>query len=262
MTSPFPGMDPYLEMHWPDVHSRLVNNAANALQHQLTGPLRARIGERLVVEEEFDPVRSIYPDVRIFEHGIRGPAVTLTAEGVALVEPLVVRRESDEIRQTFVQIIAVSSGGPLVSVIEFLSPSNKLPGDGQRKYRQKQQEVLAADINLVEIDLTRGGERQLLYPIVNLPQECQTTYLVCVFRGFGFDQYEIYRMPLTERLPAIRIPLRKGDPDIVLDIQPLIDAPYHDGRYDDIEYRKPCIPPLQDEEAAWANDLLTSAGER
>jgi hypothetical protein len=262
MTSPFPGMNPYLEAHWPDVHSRLVNNAANALQRQLAGPLRARIGERLVVEEEFDPVRSIYPDVRIFEHGLRGQAVTPTAEGLALAEPLVVRGESEEVRQTFVQIIDVSSGGRVVTVIEFHFPSNKLPGDGQRKYRQKQQEVLAADINLVEIDLTRGGERQLLYPIVNLPQEYQTTYLACVFRGFGFDQYEIYRMPLAERLPAIRIPLRRGDPDIALDIQALVNAAYEDGRYDDIDYRKPCIPPLAAEEASWADDLLKGAAKR
>ena len=50
MRSPFPGMDPYLEMHWQDVHHSLVGHARDALQRQLTGPLRARIGERLVVE--------------------------------------------------------------------------------------------------------------------------------------------------------------------------------------------------------------------
>jgi hypothetical protein len=263
MTSPFPGMDPYLEEHWPDVHPRLVHDAANALQRQLTGPLRARIGERLIIEEDAEAVRSIYPDVRVFEHGAPGQPVTSEAQAVALAEPLVIPRpRSEEIRQTFVQIIDVASGGRLVTVIEFVSPSNKLPGDGQRKYRQKQQEILAADINLVEIDLTRGGERQLLYPPTHLPRGYQTTYLACVLRGFGFDRYEIYRMPLTERLPAIRIPLRKGDPDIALDIQPLVDAAYHDGRYDDIDYAKPCIPPLAGEEASWADNLLKAVGKR
>ncbi len=262
MSSPFPGMDPYLEMHWPDVHQSLVTGARNAIQLQLTGPLRARVGERLVVEEDFDPVRSIYLDVRVFEHGLPGQAVAVAVEGVALAEPLVIRRESEEVRQTFVQIIDVSSGGRLVTVIEFLSPSNKLPGDGQRKYRQKQQEVLAADINLVEVDLTRAGDRQTVYPPSNLPRDHQTTYLACVFRGFGFDQYEIYRIPLSERLPAIRIPLRRGDPDIVLDLQPLVDAAYRDGRYDDIDYARPCIPPLQQDEVAWAESILKEAGKR
>lgn len=59
MKSPFPGMDPYLERHWPDVHSRLVHDAANSLQRQLGGPLRARIGKRRVMEEDSDLVRSI-----------------------------------------------------------------------------------------------------------------------------------------------------------------------------------------------------------
>ncbi len=73
---------------------------------------------------------------------------------------------------------------------------------------------------------------------------------------------EFYRMPLAERLPAIRIPLRRDDPDAVLDIQPLVDAAYQDGRYDDIDYRRPCIPPLEGKEAACMEGLLKSVGKR
>jgi hypothetical protein len=262
MRSPFAGMDPYLERHWLDVHHSLVNNARNAIQSQLAGPLRARIGERLIVEGDFDPVRSIYPGVNSFEHGMSGQVLTAAAQDIALAEPLVVHRKSEKVRQTFVQIIDVASGGRVVTVIEFISPSNKLPGDGQRQYRQKQQEVVAADINLVEIDLTRGGDRQTLYPPVQLPREYQTTYLVCVYRGFGFDRYELYPIHLWDRLPAFRIPLRRDDPDIVLDLQPLVDSAYRDGRYDDIDYGRPCIPPLQQEEASWTEKLLKEAGKR
>lgn len=260
MKSPFPGMDPYLESHWPDVHSRLVHGAANALQRQLAGPLRARIGERLVVEEEGNPVRSVYPDVRVFEKGPPGQAVIPSAAAVA--EPLIVRLADEEVRQTFVQIMDMSSGGRLVTVIEFLSPSNKLPGDGRRKYERKQGEVREADVNLVEIDLTRGGQRELLCPMTSLPPAFQTTYLTCVYRGFGHSQCELYRMPLTERLPAIRVPLRREDPDIVLEIQALVDQAYAEGRYDDLDYARPCVPPLEGPDAGWADDLLKSAGRR
>lgn len=260
--SPFPGMDPYLEMHWLDVHTRLVHNAANAIQRQLTGPLRARMGERLVVEEQFDPLRSIYPDIRVFEHGVRGRGVLPSAGGVAVAEPLVMRVESEQMRQTFVQIIDASSGGRLVTLIEFLSPTNKRPGDGHRKYLQKQQEVQEADVNLVAIDLTRGGNRDLVCRTAGLPREYETTYLAWAFRGFGVDQYEFYRLPLRERLPALRIPLRKDDPDAALDIQPLVEQAYDEGRYDDIDYRKPLDPPLQPEDATWADELLKAAGKR
>jgi hypothetical protein len=34
MKSPFPGMDPWLEAHWGDVHARLIVEASNQLQRQ------------------------------------------------------------------------------------------------------------------------------------------------------------------------------------------------------------------------------------
>ena len=33
MPSPFPGMDPFLEAHWGDVHARLIVNACNQIQN-------------------------------------------------------------------------------------------------------------------------------------------------------------------------------------------------------------------------------------
>jgi hypothetical protein len=69
-------------------------------------------------------------------------------------------------------------------------------------------------------------------------------------------------MPLRKRLPAIRIPLRRADPDVALDIQLLIDLAYRNGRYDLTDYRKPCIPPLEGGDDAWADKLLRTAGRR
>ena len=48
MPSPFPGMDPYLEAHWRDVHAGLVIYARDALQGVLPGSLRARVEERML----------------------------------------------------------------------------------------------------------------------------------------------------------------------------------------------------------------------
>jgi hypothetical protein len=263
MPSPFPGMHPYLERHWLDVHPRLIHNGCNALNRQLGPDLRARMGERLVVEHDMDPIRSIYPDVRVFAHerGV-GDRPLSSSAAVAVAEPLVISAPNEEIRETFIQIIDVSSGGSLVTVIEFLSPANKLTHDGSGKYRQKQREVLQADINMVEIDLTRGGTWQLLYPTAQLPLDYRTTYLTCVRRGFGFGRFEIYRMPLRERLPAIRVPLRAKDADIALDVQALVDLAYQEGRYDDIDYGQPAVPPLAEEDEKWAESLLKSAAKK
>ncbi len=35
MLSPFPGMDPYFEHHWRDVHHRLVTYSCDQIQTQL-----------------------------------------------------------------------------------------------------------------------------------------------------------------------------------------------------------------------------------
>ena len=45
MPSPFPGMDPYLEPFWLDVHARLVTYAADALAEQLPEDLVASTEE-------------------------------------------------------------------------------------------------------------------------------------------------------------------------------------------------------------------------
>ena len=41
MKSPFPGMDPYLERHWGDVHQALVTYIRDQLQASLPDDLRA-----------------------------------------------------------------------------------------------------------------------------------------------------------------------------------------------------------------------------
>ena len=48
MHSPFPGMNPYLEQYWGDIHQRLIIYSSDALQKQLPGDLRARVNRARV----------------------------------------------------------------------------------------------------------------------------------------------------------------------------------------------------------------------
>ena len=70
-----------------------------------------------------------------------------------------------------------------MTVVEVLSPTNKIPGEGQELYLQKQRQLLRTDVNLVEIDLLRGGERVLVIPPRQLRLEHQTPYHICVRRA-------------------------------------------------------------------------------
>src|SRR5207244_3370983 len=67
MKSPFPGMDPYLEAHWLDVHTRLVAYSADALNEKLPEELIARSEERVAVEADARAEGWIHPDVRVLE---------------------------------------------------------------------------------------------------------------------------------------------------------------------------------------------------
>jgi hypothetical protein len=262
MKSPFPGMDPYLEAHWLDVHPRLIVESANAIGRQLGDDLVARIEERLVVEDPIESPRAIGPDVRVVEHGLPGEAVR-PDRGVAVTEPMVLYIEAEPIAQRFIEIRDLTTGGKVVTVIEFLSPSNKLAGDGREKYLQKQAECRQAGVNLVEIDLTRAGRRQLLAHRWTGARARETTFAISVWRAASPARCSIYSIPLQQRLPAIHIPLRPADPQAVLDVQAIVDATYVASRYHrTTDYTLNPDPPLGEEDAAWADVLLKSAGKR
>ncbi len=255
--SPFPGMDPYLEEAWPDVHHGLCTYARDALRALLPPGLIARLDERTIIEGAFDRERVVVPDVRVIQSG-RPRQQPPQAGGVAMLEleePLVIQYGDEPVTEGFIRVIDTRNGGRVVTVIEFASPANK--GSGRAMYQQKQGELLAGRVSLVEVDLIRSGKWNLRVPYEKVPPECRTPYHVCVTRGSQPNQSELYSITLRRRLPPIRIPLRETDADVRLDLQSLIDLVYLNGSYGfDINYAKPPAPPLDPDEAAWALEVI------
>ncbi len=263
--SPFPGMDPYLEQSWRDVHQRLVLYGCDQLQEHLPPSLRARVEERVFVEdEEGGYSRSIYPDIRVIGRPERGGGGTALAEpGISLDEPITIHVTNEPFTETFIEIIEVGTGHRVVTVIEVLSPTNKTPGEGRDLYVRKQDELRRGGVSLVEIDLLRDGDYTLAPPYESIPASHRPApYEVCVRRGWEPDDYFLYARGLRHGLPTIRVPLRQTDPEVPLDLQALIEQAYRNGRYDDIDYRAQPVPPLTGEDAAWADELLRAKGLR
>ena len=181
--------------------------------------------------------------------------------GVGVAEPLVFEIETEPITEGFIEI-RQRDGAKIITVIEFLSPANKIGGAGQRQYLDKQDEVLGSDASLVEIDLVRAGNRVLALPLEKIPLENRQAYMACISPGWERNRRDLYIMPLRERLRRLPIPLRKDEKRIVLDLQKLIDQAYEAGRYDDTDYRTELEPQLLGEEAKWADSLLKQAGRR
>jgi uncharacterized protein DUF4058 len=93
-------------------------------------------------------------------------------------------------------------------------------------------------------------------PVVNVPEAERTDYLICIRRAERKLKAELYPVSLRQRLPTIRIPLRPGDREPLLDLQRLLNRVYHQGDYDDIDYSKDLDPPLSPDDAKWADALL------
>jgi uncharacterized protein DUF4058 len=158
MSSPFPGMDPYLEAHWRDVHTSMMTYIRDQIQDQLPFDLVARVEESVSVDTD-DGARLIALDVHVVED-FEEAALGVQTESVAVAEPLIVLEEVPQTAR-HVQILDVSSGERVVTAIEVLSPTNKLTLSGREDYRRKQRDYLNAGVNLVEIDLLRGGQHVL-----------------------------------------------------------------------------------------------------
>lgn len=263
MDSPFPGMDPYLEQHWRSVHQRLITYAGDQLQAALPQRFRVEVEERLFVAGEEDGGRTILPDVHISEHHRPRSSAAAVASGTAIAEPVVLELSDEPITETYLEIVDLASGNRVITAIEFISPTNKLPGDGNELYVRKQREYRAAGVSQVEIDLTRAGDRTTVFPVLHLARRYRTLYLAWCRRSWQPTKIEVYPLPLQQPLPTIGIPLEPSQADVPLDLQAIVTQCYRNGRYDDIDYRRLLQPPLPPEDAAWVDERLRSraAGE-
>ena len=260
--SPFPGMDPYLELDWLDVHSALVTYIRDQLQERLPPDLCARMESRVLVEDEGQgETARRHPDVRVVESGWAGRGATAVLEQtqVAEFEPdlYLGLARNEPATQRYIEIVDAQTRSRVITAIELVSPSNKHRGPGLDLYLKKRNECIEAGVNLVEIDLTRG-DRFLLFP--ELEGHAPPAHYVACVRRPGTGRIGVYFFPLDKPLKPIRIPLRDKDPDAVLDLQPLVKQAYARGRYDRLDYRRPLHPPPRSEEAELMARFLKAAG--
>ena len=263
MPSPFPGMDPWLEAPhvWPGFHFKLINETTAAMQPQL----RERgyyidSGERVWLTE---PRRPVYPDNVVFEtkRRVEGPDASAKLAVAEPDEPVYIKQADVEIHEPYLEIFD-AVGHQLVTGIEFVSPTNKTDRQGRDLYQRKQRELGEAGVHLVEVDLIRRGPHVLDVPEEVVENLRPWDYLVNLVRR-GSTAHAIYPILLRNRLPRIRIPLREGDEDAVLDLQAVFDQSYAIGPYPDrIDYTTDPVPRLNEADTAWANDILAKNQRR
>jgi len=250
-------MNPFFEQRWRDAHTRFITYLNDTLQERLPPDLVAIAEEEAVAIAASESKATYRPDVQVREPWkLKEPATAAIAEPPSAMAPPSepIRVFTDEETERWVEIREAS--GRLVTALELISPTNKLETADRDRYFRRRRSFISGGANVVEIDLIRQGCWLFVPGICDVLRQKEACYAIAVFRAARPNEHEVYPVRLRERLPAIRVPLRPTDADVVVDLQILIDQCHERGRYHFLNYRAALVPPLAPEEALWAEQLL------
>jgi hypothetical protein len=266
MTSPFPGMDPYLEGEmWQEFHETIAGAIRAQLIPKLQPKYVAFLAKRYILERPALSIldlpqeqRVIYPDV----HVVKPPhlqEVTATYEGTKVTAPAVelITPMPEEVPILSVEIRDVAERR-LVTLIEILSPVNKR-GEGVRDYVERRTELMKTRTHLLEIDLLRRG--------IRIPLQGQlppAPYYIYLSRFQRRPYTQVWPLSLRQPLPAVPVPLLPPDPDVPLDLQAAVQACFDLVGYERLlDYKSPPPPPdFAADDAVWIDETLQAAGVR
>jgi hypothetical protein len=220
MSSPFPGMDPYLEtpQRWAVFQHQFIAGLSDVLQPSIGDRYRLRTGNRFYVNEQV-----LFTSILREEH----------------------REEYTEIRQR--------PSGRLISVVDLVSPSNRTTTTGRKEYLAKREEFRRQGAHVVELDLVLQGQSCLNLSLENVPEY---DYLVSVSRAQHPDRFEVYTAKLQGRLPRFRLPLGSDDRDVVVDLQGIFNRCYDHHFAGKIDYKQDPPVVLNDDDRKWMQQLL------
>lgn len=223
-SSPFPGMDPFLEQNpqWEVFHGWFIRELAR----QSIGPARD-LGctidvERTIYGRETTGELVLFgePDVMLARDHMQydslssGSALAV-AQPQAIHEVVLADTERETHKQEYIVVRLQGTWAPVLAVVELLSYANKR-GIYAPKYREKRSRYLASGTHFMEIDFLRAGENPSRDLFPELPA---TAYFIYVARKNGFARLdEGYPLRLHDPLPKIGLPLGPGRPDLPMDL--------------------------------------------
>jgi hypothetical protein len=247
MPSPFPGMNPYLEHPdvWHDFHHRFITAAAESLTAQVRPAYIVKVDAHIYLHELPDEPRRLIGrgDANIMHvHREPGPVAGTTATIEAPVRGRI-ELTVDKEEVNYLEIVD-SKSRTVVTVVELLSPANKLPGSDREQYLAKRRQLFRTDMHLVEIDLLRAGPRM---PVENL-SPCD--YVILVSHSEQRPEVDLWPLTLRQPLPTIPVPL-KGEQTAQLDLQNILHRVYDSAGYADYVYLNDIEPPLAPADRDW-----------
>ena len=258
MPTPFPGMDPYLERAgmWEEVHTRLIVAIADALGPQVRPKYRVGVEQRtylaVMTPDEYELVGK--PDVLVVIPRHQTQSVHASGTAVGVAPHIAELPMPEEITERYLVVRDVVTG-EVITVMELLSPTNKLTREGRLQYERKRLEVLGSATHLIEIDLLRAGEP---FPLRLRGTAARSDYRILVSRAPMRPQAEVYLFTIRDPIPAIPVPLQPGEAEPLLPLNDLVHDVYDRAGYDlTVDYHQPPPPPqMGEQDVEWMQHLL------
>ena len=261
--NPFPGMNPYLEHRhiWPGFHDGLAAQLQSDIGPRLPDRYRVALHQRVEVETPLGrptDLAFMIPDALVTDE-LTGqpsrPADTTSATAVAAspLEEYAIRvRMPREVKVTWLRIEAMPDQ-ELVTIIEILSPTNKVPGRERNRYEREREVIVDSGANLVEIDLLRRWHPM---PLETPPPACDYRILVC--QGWQRPSALLYPFNVQQPIPPFALSLLPEDKPLRVDLGPIINAMHYTARYGQVARydAPPPEPAFEVEVAEWVEERV------
>jgi hypothetical protein len=256
MSTPFPGMDPYLESPgiWQQIHADLIVDIRRFLAPRLRPRYYVAI-EQLTYLTILPPSeeRVGRPDVMVVSSQSQdAPSTEVAASAVAVAEPIIAELpQPEEVKHRYLEIRDTETQ-TVITTIEILSPANKVGREGRKQYEDKRLKILGSLTNLVEIDLLRTGAP------MPMKVSSQNDYRIVISRSHQRPRAEIYLFNVRQPIPDFPIPLQPGEEEPMLPLNQILHDVYDKSSYDlMVDYQQPLAPPLSEKDTKWATSLLS-----
>jgi hypothetical protein len=200
---PFPHrIDPWVERgyYFHQLHGAMIGELMNQLRRPLLerGYLVAREAS-LQVTDQGEPDFAVYrrqpqpaPEPRLNYSAV--------AEALAIDPGIAVDWDMPELDAVFIKEI----DGGLVTVVEIISPSNKISSRRMREYLQRRVRLIEGQgVNVVELDFTRSYTRLFFSPLAE-----HFAYHIGIY--LPYESARLIGIGFEERLKPFVLPLRRG----------------------------------------------------
>lgn len=256
MKCPFPGMDPWLEHPAlsPDVHNSFIAAIRDAIAPRVRPHYNVAIERRVYLLASDELLFIGRPDALVISSKrTEAPAAAEPKRsGATALEVEVPMLE--EVGESFLEVRHTETA-QVVTVLELLSPANKIHARGRREYEEKRAAIFSSRTSFVEIDLLRAGE-----PMPLSSPAVTSAYRILVSPGWTRPRACLMALDVRDPLPKISLPLDRSEDAPELELGPTLHDLYERAGYDlRLDYSRPPVPPLRVDDEDWAREMVRAA---